>query len=181
MAERAGCAASSLLLPAARYPSLLNIDVDDACYHYCLRSDYVVRLEFLSVGNQTNIAKSAWVAVRDDGKELILENSGPPAALKLDTKEVHEHANALTHQQGTNQPGRCINRSLRHAPRSSRPIGMMKRSAFSSILWPARSKWGSRRERPAISSSSTRRAARARRVVKTHVRSACGSAPDEVL
>lgn len=109
-------------------------------------SDHVVRLKFLSVGNQANIATGAWVVVRDDGKELILKNSGSPAALKLDTKEVHEHANAPTHQQGTNQPGRCINRSATHAPRSSRPIGTMKRSAFSSILWPAGSTWRSRRE-----------------------------------
>lgn len=182
MAERAGCAASSLLLPAARYPSLLNIDVDDACYHYCPPlSDHVVRLKFLSVGNQANIATGAWVVVCDDGKELILENSGSPAASKIDAKEVHERANAPTHQQGTNQPGRCINRSATHAPRSSRPIGTMKRSAFSSILWPAGSTWRSRRENPAISSSSARRAARARHVVKKQVRSACGSAPDEML
>ena len=144
-------------------------------------SDHVVRLKFLSVGNQANIATGAWVVVRDDGKELILKNSGSPAALKLDTKEVHELANAPTHQQGTNQPGRCINRSATHAPRSSRPIGTMKRSAFSSILWPAGSTWRSRRENPAISSSSARRAARARHVVKKQVRSACGSAPDEML
>ena len=39
-------------------------------------SDHVVRLKFLSVGNQANIATSAWVVMRDDGKELILENSG---------------------------------------------------------------------------------------------------------
>jgi len=52
-----------------------------------------------------NIATGAWVVVCDGGKALILENSGSPAALKLDTKEVHEHANAPTHQQGTDHPG----------------------------------------------------------------------------
>ena len=41
-----------------------------------------------------NIATGAWVVVCDGGKALILENSGSPAAVKLDTKEVHEHANA---------------------------------------------------------------------------------------
>ena len=56
--------------------------------------------------DQMNIAKGAWVVVCDGGKALILENSGSPAAVKLDTREVHEHANAPTHQQGTDQPGR---------------------------------------------------------------------------
>ena len=101
------------------------------------RSEHVVRLKFLSVGNQANIATGARVVVCDDCKELILENSGWPAALKLDTKEVNEHANTPTHQQGIDQPGRFINLSATHTPRSSRPIGTMKRSAFSSILRPA--------------------------------------------
>jgi protein required for attachment to host cells len=52
------------------------------------------------------IAKGAWVVVCDGGKALILENSGSPAAVKLDTREVLEHADAPTHQQGTDRPGR---------------------------------------------------------------------------
>ena len=100
------------------------------------RSDHVVRLKLLSVGNQANIATGARVVVCDDGKEVILENSGWPAALKLDTKEVHEHANTPTHQKGIDQPGRCINLSATRAPRSSRPIGTMKRRGFCRFSGP---------------------------------------------
>ena len=56
--------------------------------------------------DRVNIATGAWVVVCDGGKALIFENSGSPAAVKLDTREVHEHANAPTHRQGTDQPGR---------------------------------------------------------------------------
>ena len=56
--------------------------------------------------DQVNIATGAWVVVCDGGKALILENSGSPAAVKLDTREVREHADAPTHQQGTDRPGR---------------------------------------------------------------------------
>jgi len=56
--------------------------------------------------DQVNIATGAWVVVCDGGKALILENSGSPAAVKLDTREVCEHADAPTHQQGTDRPGR---------------------------------------------------------------------------
>jgi protein required for attachment to host cells len=53
-----------------------------------------------------NIAKGAWVVVSDGGKALIFENSGSPAAVKLNTREVREHTGAPMHQQGTDQPGR---------------------------------------------------------------------------
>lgn len=56
--------------------------------------------------DQVNIAKGAWVVVCDGGKALIFENSGSPAAVKLDTREVRDHADAPTHQQGTDRPGR---------------------------------------------------------------------------
>ena len=56
--------------------------------------------------DQVNIATGAWVVVCDGGKALILENSGSPTAVKLDTREVREHDNAPTHQQGTDRPGR---------------------------------------------------------------------------
>jgi protein required for attachment to host cells len=56
--------------------------------------------------DQVRIATGAWVVVCDGGKALILENSGSPAAVKLDTREVREHADAPTHQQGTDRPGR---------------------------------------------------------------------------
>lgn len=53
-----------------------------------------------------NIATGAWVVVCDGRKALILENSGSPAAVKLDTRKVLEHADAPTHEQGTDRPGR---------------------------------------------------------------------------
>ena len=74
-------------------------------------SDHVVRLKFIPVGNQAIIATGAWVVVCNDGKELILEKSGWPAALKLDTKEVHEHANAPTGYR----PARAVHQSFGNA------------------------------------------------------------------
>jgi protein required for attachment to host cells len=53
-----------------------------------------------------NIVKGAWVVVCDGGKALIFENSGSPAAVELNEREVREHTGAPTHQQGTDQPGR---------------------------------------------------------------------------
>lgn len=56
--------------------------------------------------DKVNIVTGAWVVVCDGGKALILANSGSSAALKLDTREAREHANAPTREQGTDQPGR---------------------------------------------------------------------------
>jgi len=53
-----------------------------------------------------NIAKGAWIVVCDGGKSLILENTGSPVAVKLVNKEVREHEGALTHEIGSDQPGR---------------------------------------------------------------------------
>jgi protein required for attachment to host cells len=50
-----------------------------------------------------------WVVVCDGKKALILENAGDAVALNLKTKEVHEQADAKTHEQGTDAPGRSIN------------------------------------------------------------------------
>ncbi len=56
--------------------------------------------------DKAKIVTGAWVVVCDGGKALILENSGSPDALKLDSKEVREHNKAPTHEQGTDRPGR---------------------------------------------------------------------------
>ncbi|MDZ4694252.1 MAG: host attachment protein [Deltaproteobacteria bacterium] len=56
--------------------------------------------------DKVNIVKGAWVVVCDGGKAFILENNGSPSALRLDTKEVHEHDNPPTHEQGSDRPGR---------------------------------------------------------------------------
>ena len=42
-----------------------------------------------------------WVVVCDGAKALILENAGDAMAPNLRTKEVHEHADAKTSDQGT--------------------------------------------------------------------------------
>lgn len=52
------------------------------------------------------IARNAWIVVCDGGKARIFENSGSAAAIKLATREVLGHANAPTHEQGTDTPGR---------------------------------------------------------------------------
>lgn len=52
------------------------------------------------------ITQGAWVVVCDGNKALILENSGSPAAVKLDTRETREHTGTPTHEQGTDHPGR---------------------------------------------------------------------------
>lgn len=50
-----------------------------------------------------------WVVVCDGAKALILENAGDAMAPNLKTKEVHEHADTKTSEQGTDAPGRSIN------------------------------------------------------------------------
>jgi protein required for attachment to host cells len=50
-----------------------------------------------------------WVVVCDGAKALILENRGDAIAPNLKTKEVHEHADTKTSEQGTDAPGRSIN------------------------------------------------------------------------
>jgi protein required for attachment to host cells len=50
-----------------------------------------------------------WVVVCDGAKALILENAGDAIAPNLKTKEVHEHADTKTSEQGTDAPGRSIN------------------------------------------------------------------------
>jgi protein required for attachment to host cells len=50
-----------------------------------------------------------WVVVCDGAKALILENVGDAMFPNLKTREVHEQADARTHEQGTDAPGRSIN------------------------------------------------------------------------
>jgi protein required for attachment to host cells len=49
-----------------------------------------------------------WVVVCDGKKALLLENTGDEKFLNLKTKEVHEHPDPKTHEQGTDAPGRSF-------------------------------------------------------------------------
>jgi protein required for attachment to host cells len=49
-----------------------------------------------------------WVVVCDGKKALLLENAGDEKFLNLKTKEVHEHPDPKTHEQGTDAPGRAF-------------------------------------------------------------------------
>ena len=55
------------------------------------------------------IRSGDWVVVCDGAKALILENLGDGMHPNLKTKEVHAQADAKTHEQGTDAPGRAIN------------------------------------------------------------------------
>jgi protein required for attachment to host cells len=50
-----------------------------------------------------------WVVVCDGKKALLLENAGDEKFLNLRTREVYEHPDPKTHEQGTDAPGRAIN------------------------------------------------------------------------
>jgi protein required for attachment to host cells len=49
-----------------------------------------------------------WVVVCDGKKALVLENVGDEKFLNLKTREVYEHADAKTHELGTDAPGRSF-------------------------------------------------------------------------
>ena len=55
------------------------------------------------------IHQGDWVVVCDGAKALILENLGDGMHPNLKTKEVHAQADAKTHEQGTDAPGRSVN------------------------------------------------------------------------
>ena len=50
-----------------------------------------------------------WVVVCDGTKALVLENVGDDMHPNLKTKEVYQQEAPMTHEQGTDQPGRSIN------------------------------------------------------------------------
>jgi protein required for attachment to host cells len=55
------------------------------------------------------IEENEWVVVCDGKKALLLENIGDAVFPNLKTKEVYEHKDLKTHEQGTDVPGRSIN------------------------------------------------------------------------
>lgn len=54
------------------------------------------------------IDQGDWVVVCDGKKALILENVGDRKFPNLQTREVFEHSNPSTRQQGSDAPGRSI-------------------------------------------------------------------------
>lgn len=50
-----------------------------------------------------------WVVVCDGKKALLLENTGDARFPNLKTREVYEHQDAKTREQGADVPGRAIN------------------------------------------------------------------------
>jgi protein required for attachment to host cells len=54
------------------------------------------------------IAQHNWVVVCDGKKALVLENIGDEVFPNLKTKEVHEHRDPKTREQGADAPGRAF-------------------------------------------------------------------------
>jgi protein required for attachment to host cells len=55
------------------------------------------------------IRQGEWVVVCDGAKALVLENAGDEKFPNLKTREVYEEEAPMTHEQGTDAPGRAIN------------------------------------------------------------------------
>jgi protein required for attachment to host cells len=58
--------------------------------------------------NKLKTATGDWVIVCDGRKALILENIGDATFPNLHTREVKEQAVPMTHDQGTDAPGRAF-------------------------------------------------------------------------
>ena len=55
------------------------------------------------------IDENDWVVVCDGKKALLLENTGDAVFPNLKTKEVYEHKDLKTREQGSDAPGRAFN------------------------------------------------------------------------
>jgi len=62
-----------------------------------------------------SVPKGAWVLVADHSKALLLKNNGTPVAPELVMKKVIEASdNPLTHEQGSDRPGRAYSSTGSH-------------------------------------------------------------------
>ena len=59
--------------------------------------------------SKLKIRHGDWIVVCDGKKALLLEKAGDEKFLNLKTREVYEHPDPKTHEQGTDAPGRAIN------------------------------------------------------------------------
>lgn len=58
--------------------------------------------------SKLRIRQGEWVVVCDGKKALVLENIGDEKFPNLRTKEVYQHPDPLTHELGTDEPGRSF-------------------------------------------------------------------------
>ena len=56
--------------------------------------------------DRINVKSGEWVVVCDGRKALVLENIGDAKYPNLHTREVHEHSETRTSEQGTDRPGK---------------------------------------------------------------------------
>jgi protein required for attachment to host cells len=56
--------------------------------------------------DRINVKSGEWVIVCDGRKALVLDNVGDAKYPNLHTREVHEHSEARTNEQGTDRPGK---------------------------------------------------------------------------
>jgi protein required for attachment to host cells len=59
--------------------------------------------------SKLKIEQGDWVVVCDGAKALVLENVGDEMFPNLKTREVYEQEDPMTHEQGTDAPGRSVN------------------------------------------------------------------------
>lgn len=58
--------------------------------------------------SKLKLHRGQWVVVCDGAKALVLENVGDEVFPTLRTKEVYQQEDPLTHEQGTDAPGRSF-------------------------------------------------------------------------
>ncbi|MEA2975526.1 MAG: hypothetical protein QOF19_1046 [Alphaproteobacteria bacterium] len=59
--------------------------------------------------SKLKIEQGDWVVVCDGAKALVLENVGDEMFPNLKMREVYEQEDPMTHEQGTDAPGRSVN------------------------------------------------------------------------
>ncbi|MEA2951126.1 MAG: hypothetical protein QOJ96_646 [Alphaproteobacteria bacterium] len=59
--------------------------------------------------SKLKIEQGGWVVVCDGAKALVLENVGDEMFPNLKMREVYEQEDPMTHEQGTDAPGRSVN------------------------------------------------------------------------
>jgi protein required for attachment to host cells len=77
------------------------------------------------------LRNGVWVLVCDGRKALLLQNAGDRVYPKLETRKVAEHADPLTHDLGTDVPGRTTSgTSARHSAMEPKDYQRQSEAAF---------------------------------------------------
>lgn len=71
-----------------------------------------------------------WLAVCDGQKALLLENRGELALPKLETRQIFEQDNPLSHEQGSSRPGRVFSSSGRRSATQESDLHQQRAAAF---------------------------------------------------